>query len=61
MIRILVPPILTLVGKFVDKKLDTTIGRPAIIAINNAPTKVILPNTVLIYLIVSFPGLTPGI
>ena len=29
-------------------KLDTTIGIPAIIHINNAPTKVILDKTVLI-------------
>ena len=42
-------------------KLDIKIGNPAKIAMNKEPTRVKRLTTLLIYFVVSTPGLTPGI
>ena len=54
-----VPPIDTDVGKLV--KLENIIGKPAITTKNVAPKTVNLVNTLVIYALVSSPGLIPGI
>ena len=40
---------------------ENIIGKPARIAKNEVPTRVSLFKTVFMYVVVSFPGLIPGI